>query len=125
MKKKTKLILGIFIIILITIFCLNIDVLGYRGSIALESQLNEIISQKDINKMKEISKDNYSFSFLSGLPKEEKVDSTSDMQGGTDELYFYMATVNGHDLEVTMKRKTRVLIGPKYEIEKVQVLQNK
>lgn len=122
MNKKISIAIaiGTMILILVLVY-LNFDSVSHKGAKSLEKQLNAIIQNHDLETMKKIAADDYSYQFLSESTSKDVATSDTDMQGGNEDSYFYMALLRGHPLGVTMNRQSRILIGPDYEISQVQV----
>ncbi|RUT33490.1 hypothetical protein EJP77_07525 [Paenibacillus zeisoli] len=121
MNKKRSIIIGATFLMLLIIY-LNLDIDGYKGADALESQLNRIIRDHDLEQMRRISSDNLSYTVLSGTSSKDAAVCDTDAQGGRDNLHFYIARLKGNSLGVFMRRQYHFLLGPSYEIDQVKVL---
>ncbi|WP_203641457.1 hypothetical protein [Levilactobacillus andaensis] len=73
----------------------------------LDGQVNRMIQNKDHQKMKKLSVNKATYDFLKKTSVETKVSHTSDSQGGSDRLLYYVTTISGKDVSVYMKKTSQ------------------
>lgn len=109
------------LMLLLYIFYFHMDIGGWKGSTALEKQLNSLIQTHNTVQLHNISVDDSTFKFLSNLPKEARCERTSDFQGGSETEGYYVTTIHGHKLSVWIKRSYSYLFGNEYYLLKVKL----
>lgn len=77
-------------------------------SYELEYQVNAMIKNHDIKKMRAVSKDKKIYTFLVHLNKNASCKNISDYQGGTQNIYWYGIEIKGKAIGVDMKKENSI-----------------
>lgn len=77
-------------------------------SYELDYQVNAMIKNHDIKKMKAVSKDKKIYTFLVHLNKNASCQNTSDYQGGTQNIYWYGTEIKKKAIGVDMKKENNI-----------------
>lgn len=77
-------------------------------SYELDYQVNAMIKNHDIKKMRAVSKDKKIYTFLVHLNKNDSCKNTSDYQGGTKNIYWYGTEIKGKAIGVDMKKENNI-----------------
>ncbi|MDL2063467.1 MULTISPECIES: hypothetical protein [Lactiplantibacillus] len=74
----------------------------------LDRQVNSMIQRKDYQKMKKLSVNKSTYVFLKKLSADTKVSNTSDSQGGSDTLQYYVTSIGDKNVSVYMKKVSKI-----------------
>lgn len=77
-------------------------------SYELDYQVNAMIKNHDIKKMRAVSKDKKIYTFLVHLNKNDSCQNTSDYQGGTQNIYWYGTEIKKKAIGVDMKKENNI-----------------
>ncbi|MFD0694974.1 hypothetical protein ACFQZT_12780 [Paenibacillus sp. GCM10027628] len=99
----------------------HLDIMGSKGGNVLNKQINKMISNHDLQKFKEVAKDNETYDFLIKLPNITRCEKTSDAQGGDQTTSYFVTVLNHRKVEVWMKRSHGFWLGNQYTLDKVKV----
>ena len=77
----------------------------------LDRQVNSMIQNKDYQKMKKLSVNQETYDFLKKTAVDTKISNTSDSQGGSNSLLYYVTTVSGKNVSVYMKKTSQTSWG--------------
>jgi hypothetical protein len=119
-KLKTLVAILIFTTVFFTGY-MNFDIDGYKGRLALNKEINAMIANHDIEKMRKVTNTDYDYKYLVGLPNSIRCENTSDAQGSNETYSGYGTLLHGHQVSVTMKRTKQFIFGPKYNVEKIEI----
>lgn len=117
MKKKRWLsIFGVLVLIIcgvVAYIYLNSDMYTVNQ---VNSKMNSMIRGKNYKQIKAVANNQDTYIFLRSLSSKDRVNDTSDFQGGSDENAYYVTVVKNQDLNVYM-RKTGIA---SWEIRRVE-----
>jgi hypothetical protein len=122
-------ILKIYVlIILIGGFYFYYFILGqFDAKWAIEHQLKQVIETQDKGRMSSLSADEPTKEYLLHLSKNIDVQDTTDFQGGSKEIGYYVTTVGRDPLNVWLKKDSKSTwhkIFPKWTLFKVSIAPN-
>lgn len=105
-KKRSYIILLLIILLGSYIFYLFYS--GAYISYELDYQINTMIQKHDTQKMRAVSADKKTYSFLAHLNKKDSCRNTSDPQGGNKDTYWYGTEIKGKAIGVDMKKESNI-----------------
>jgi hypothetical protein len=91
---------------------------------AIEHQLKQIIETQDKDRISSLSADGPTKEYLLHLSKNIDVHDTTDFQGGSEEIGYYVTTVGSDPLNVWLKKDSESTwnkIFPKWTLFKVSI----
>jgi hypothetical protein len=99
----------------------------FDSKLALNNQLEHILKEPDPATIQTISLDQPTKEFLLHLPNNTKVHATSDFQGGSKEIGYFVTSVGNRPLHIYMKVDTKTIfhkLFPKWTLFKVTIASN-
>lgn len=76
-----------------------------RGSVVLDHQINRMLETHNIKKMKNISADKVTFSFLEKLPTDIRCKDSSGVQANDGKTAYFVTALKGQTFGVEMEVK--------------------
>ena len=70
----------------------------------LNSEMNEMVYEKNYKQMKKVSANKATYLFLKSLSGTDRFNNTTDFQGGTDQNAYYVADIKKQALGVYMRK---------------------
>lgn len=69
-------------------------------------EVNQMIQKHDVQKIKQVAADQKTAAFFLKLKKSARCDAVGDFQGGSANVGYYPADINGKDIAIDMRKKT-------------------
>jgi cell division protein FtsB len=115
-KRKISWIIALVIIAFIAYFSYFFG--GFKTTADINSQVNQLIQNKNYNEIKKLSANDKTYKFLINLPKNKKCKSTSDAQGSEGNLSYYVTGLKNKNVGLYVEKETGLLrtIFPKWKI---------
>lgn len=116
-RKKWLSIFGVLVIIVCGVVAyvyLNSDMYTVNQ---VNSKMDSMIREKNYKQMKSVANNKNTYIFLRSLSSKDKVNDTSNFQGGSDKNAYYVTAVKSQKLAVYM-RKTGVVSWEIRHVEK-------
>lgn len=109
---------------LIMIFAGWIYVNAYKASSDIETQMSQLVNDKDKARIERIAGDKTTCNFIENLPKRAKLKNLSDVQGITpDGAEYYVGEINKKSVDVYARKEDKGMgrLMPKWVVIKVKV----
>jgi len=121
LKRFLVLLSAIIAVGAVFIFAQHVDADGSKGREALQREINTMILNHDLVRMEQLSADDSTFAFLSGLPRGAECSRTSDLQDGEGQSVYYITEIEGQSADVAVSISRSPIFGNRYTITQIEI----